>query len=259
MPRTYDPTDLVVLPRMDAATALSLASALEAAAKEQTKAGVTLSESIVDARAEMADDRDALKEALGSAPEPTPEVRRADRREDAAIGALVGVLGAWARLAGEIEEGDIAKELGDRLFAEGSAFVNDKVEKEWAIVEAKLQAIDAEGLAAKFDKLGAGPLLAHLRGVHEQYGEAIGTTKPVVKAESPQVGLNREALLNSIRQYVVAVRGSVRKKKPESAEVAEKLLEPLTDWEAEPKKRASAKSGGPADAPEVPKGQGGGG
>lgn len=221
---------------MDAATAVALASALDGAAKMLVDEGATFPDTITDARTEMAVDCAALQSALGSAPEPEVILRAVDQREDAAASALVLLCQAWARLAGEIAEGDVGRFLTERLFADGLEFVNYKARKEWSVIDTKLKTIDDEKLDAKFAQLGALPMLAHLRNVHMLYGEATGMTKPLPAAESPLVGEKRIALMESIRHYVVAVNGSVRRKVPATRDLASRLLKPLAEWESEPTK-----------------------
>lgn len=236
MSRSYESTDIVVLPRMDAATAVALASALEGAAATQLQQGATLPDAIAEARADMATDCAALQSALGSAPPPEAMVRGVDLREDAAASALVLLCQAWARLAGEVPEGDIARFLTERLFADGLEFTNYKTRKEWSVVDTKLKIIDDEKLESKFAQLGALPMLTHLRGVHVLYGEATGMTKPVPAAESPLVGEKRIALMESVKHYVVTVNGSIRRKVPATRQLATELLKPLAQWQSEPTK-----------------------
>lgn len=238
MSRSYTSTDIVSLPRTDAASTIALASSLDAAAEAQIKLGATLPDAVVDARTELAADCAALQTALGSAPAPEAVLRVVDIREDAAAGAIFYLCQAWGRLAGEIPEGDIARDLQQRLFADGLEFINYKSRKEWSVVDTKLKVIDDENLEPEFAKLGALPMLAHLRNVHAQYGEVLGMTKPAASVESPLVGEKRHALLDSIRHYVVAVNGSVRRKMPATQELATQLLKPLADWEAEAPKPA---------------------
>jgi hypothetical protein len=250
MPRSYAASDIVDLPRLDAASALTLASSLEAAAVAQVAAGATLPDAVADARSDMADDYSALKAVFGDVPSES-EIREADQDEDAAAGAMYEVLSGWARLAGRIPEGDTAKALVDRLFSDGVAFINFKARKEWAVVETKLGAIEHEGLDTKLATLGASPILAYLQKVHARYGEVVGATQPKV-VESPQVREKLDALLDSMRQYVTSVTGSVRKKVPETKKLADALLQPLADWKSAPPKPKAKAPAAPAQPPAAP-------
>lgn len=248
MPRSYAATDIVDLPRLDAVSALALATVLETAAADQEAHGATFPDAVKDARADMATDREALQVALGGSPTEA-DVRAADKDEDAGVGALYDLLRAWARLAGRIPQGDTAQVLIDRLFSKGIAFVNIKADKEWGIVDTKLKVIADENLMSKFDDLGAVPVLMYLQKVHDHYGEVTGMTKPA-PAESPQVGEKLDALLDSMRHYVTAVTGSVRKKLPETTQLADALLKPLVDWKSAPPKPKTPKAQPLAKPPE---------
>ncbi|MCK6588615.1 MAG: hypothetical protein L6Q76_13645, partial [Polyangiaceae bacterium] len=198
-----------------------------------------LSASIRAALDDVIEDREALQEVLGSAPAAEPERKEADRREDAAIGALYDLLRAWARVAGEIPEGDIAARLLAHLKEEeGLSFINWPLEREWSAVETRLQIIAREKLEPELEKLGAAPILKHLRAVHKHYGEIAGTTKAAAPAEPANVRERRDILLDSIRHYVGAVAGSVMRKQPETRNLANLLLKPLTEWKSRsPRKR----------------------
>ncbi len=242
--RSYASADLVDLPQSDAATAIALASALDAAAEQQASLPTT----VKDARAEMVADAASLLAALETAPPPEKILRAIDAREDSAVGALYDTCRAFARLQGEIPEGDIARGLIDRVFPDGIAFVKEKARKEWSVVEGKLKVIDEEQLESQFAQLGALPILAHLRQVHIQYGEATGMTKPIEMPEAAAVGEHRRALLESIKHYVVAVSGSVRRKVPATQKLADELLAPLVQWlpDSNAAPKLDGKSAGPS-------------
>ncbi len=81
-------------------------------------------------------------------------------------------------------------------------------------------------------KLGALPALACLREVHVAYGKAIGATKAAAPIESPQLRDKREELADAVRTYVVRVVGMRNKKKPETIALADRLLQPLIQWQS---------------------------
>jgi len=241
---SFNPNDLVALPVLDANQTAVLAQSLHAATRDENKKALKLPEAVKAALEDMDEDRAALQAVLDSAPATESEIREVDRLEDAAIGALYDLCGAWARLAGQIPEGDAGYEIGLRVFGkEGLGFVNLKPRSEWGVVETKLQIIEREGLEAQLAELGGAPMLAHLRKVHVRYGEVTGATKPIVPADSPLVGATRDALLESLRHYVAAVAGSVQRRKPETKELADTLLAPLATWETPKPKRKPAEKG----------------
>lgn len=252
--RSFTAVDLVGLPNLDAPSLVALSQALEAAAplKDEHKKPFRslLPASIQDALTDAAGARDALQTEIDKEPPASPTVRAADRREDNAMLALVELLGAWARLAGEIPEGDAAAATFERVFGKGStAFINFPVKKEWAVIDGKLKLIDGEQLDEALEKLGAGPMLAHLRAVHLAYGKAIGVTKAAAAKESLQLRAKMEELAEATRTYVVRVVGLRDRKKPETAALVDRLLQPLVAWEPAP----AAKAAAPNEPAEPPK------
>ena len=240
MTRTFEPNDLISLPRLDANQAAVLAQQLEAAALDDQGSPRVLPEAVQSALDDVKTDRAALQEALGGAPTAS-DLRAIDRLEDDAIAALFVLIEAWARLAGQIPEGDIARSVGERLGVdEGLAFVNLAPREEWGVVETKLQVIEREQLDAQLAQLGAAPLLAHLRAVHARYGEATGATKASKAPDTALVRGRYDALRTSLRHYAAAVAGSVQRKKPETQALAEALLKPLASWPSRRKRGRAA-------------------
>ncbi|UQA56622.1 hypothetical protein [Polyangium aurulentum] len=225
MPRSFAAADVVTLPRVDARDAVALASAVEAAAAGQQ--GVP--PYVLSAVAQIADDRQALQKAIAAGPPAGAiTIKEADRVEDLAITSLYALLMAWGRLAEFLPEAKGAQEVVDRVFKDGVSFVNSKVEKEWAVIDSKLKAISDEGLDAKLAAVGALPILEFLKQTHATYGAVIGTTDAV--AEPVEVGKLREALLDSLRVYVMRASGLVERNKPETQALADALLRPITEW-----------------------------
>lgn len=242
-PRPLDPNDVITLPRLDALEAITLAQALDAAARDGTGALITLPENVAEAFQDIGTDRAALQDAVGAAAPPA-EVRKVDRREDRAVRAFYKLLAAWAELAGEIPEGKTGESLLGRLFeGNGLSFLTLPPRSEWAAVETKLKTIDDEGLEPQLGQLGAAPMLALLRQVHVLYGQVTGATRAAAPP-SPQVRARLDALLDSIRHYVAAVVGSVRRREPATKELADKLLQPLADWESKNRSSGGGGSGG---------------
>ena len=234
MPRKYNPVDMVALPRMNAPSAVALAQLIEAVALEkEMQKRLKPYASVTEVVAEVTADREALQRELGIAGQAgSPRVvKQADRREDNAAGAIHDVLDGWARLAGEIPLGDVAKKLYDILFGdEGLAFTQLEVKQEWAVVDTKLKLIVAEKLGGDFESLGMTPLVEHMRKVHAAYGIAVGTTQVAEEDEPPRVREARETLLDSIRRYVLRAASIVNRTKPETAKLAVDLKKPVVEW-----------------------------
>jgi hypothetical protein len=224
MTRTFTPIDLVQLPRVDANGAVALASAVEAAAAKFNDLPQNIEESIV----QIAADRVVLQQALAKTPPGVLTRKEADRRVDRVAGALHDICEAWATLAEFIPQGEDAKLLSNRIFSDGRQFVNLPVKEEWAAIETKLSTIERENLDVKISAIGASPILALLKQVHAVYGAVIGTTATV--DEAPEVRESKDALLDSVRTYVIQVASTVKRGKPETAARAEALQKPLREW-----------------------------
>lgn len=232
MARTYSPFGIVTLPRVDANGAIALAKAVESAAAEQA----SIEPNVTAALTSVTTKRGDLQTAKGAGGS-TTTVQDADHTVDDAACALYSLLLAWARLAEYIPEGKTAQMLVNRLFGDGVAFVNYKVEKEWSVIASILKAIAEEDLEPALVSLGAGPMLAQLKKAHEDYGVAIGVTK--AEAESPEVGVKRDALLDALRLYVVRVAGTVVPGDQASEAKVNAMLRPITEWRVEKAKPKS--------------------
>jgi len=236
MTRTFTPIDLVALPRLDAASAVTVAQSLITAAHDKKVAKAIKKETAITALvSELATERDALQAAFAVAEQASPsgQKRDADRREDAAVGAVYDLLSAWARLDGEIPLGTVAAEVRAAVFGTATlkSITQAPVAQEWAAVDSKLKLIDSAGHAAAIASLGAKPLLDHLRAVHIAYGEVIGATKVLPEVEAPVVRDRRMALTDTFRDYIIQVTAAARRKvKPLDGAVVDALLRPLAEW-----------------------------
>ncbi|HEX2571215.1 MAG TPA: hypothetical protein VH877_16780 [Polyangia bacterium] len=167
-------------------------------------------------------------------------------QEGAAIGALHDVCMAWKRLDGRVSQGDIAASLADRLFPDGLSFVTSSPKNVWGVVETKLKIIEHDNLEPQIAELGAAPALAHLRQVHARFGQVTGATGLLRADEPAQVRTHRQELEGSMRLYVVAVAGSIQRRRPETQALAEALLRPLLEWrEPRPRRDEDDDKGGP--------------
>lgn len=237
MKRTFNPTHFTTLPRLDANGAAVLAQSLETAAtRDENGAPLVLPEPVAAALADMHTARLSLQEVLTSAPDPEPELRSRALQEGAAIGAFYDMCTGWRRLAGRVSQGDVAAMLIARLFSDGLSFVNSSPKNVWGVVETKLKIIERENLEPQIAQLGATPVLAHLREVHARFGQVTGATGLLRADEPAQVRTVRQDLEGSMRLYVVAVAGSIQRRRPETQALAEMLLRPLLEWR-EPRPR----------------------
>jgi len=227
--RNFTPTDLVSLPRLSAREVFALARALLAVVLRT--AG--LPNAIREAAADLEGALPALAAALPAKRKSAPVLREADRVEDNAVAAIVALLKAWMRLPKEgfPREVDVAARCLD-VFLEGGTldFLTFRPVVEHAEVQRRIESLQAQGLDEALRSLGAGPFVDHLLAAHAAYGEACGITGAVAKGESPALRAATLEVTDSLRAYVVAVVASVSRKKPETAERADELLRPLSEW-----------------------------
>ncbi|HEU4405489.1 MAG TPA: hypothetical protein VFS43_09385 [Polyangiaceae bacterium] len=247
--RSFESYDLVQLPRLSAEETLTLIYELETEAE-----GVEgLSEPVHEALAEVAVSREELSEALvrkrrlaaaeGGGVDPV-RARAADRSLDNCWGALHDLLFTWGRLEGDPRAGR-ARRLRAAIFPDGLGFLNKPFKAQWADSETRLALLAREGYDVEIEGFGGAPFLKAVREAHHEYGEALH-----VKARHPgpseSVDL-REAVAEAhgaVREYALQVAASRRRSKPETGELADRLLGPLARWVS--RERASKK---PADAP----------
>jgi len=252
--RHYNATQLVALPRLKAHELLALARALIAAAKKQGE----LAPAVAAALADMEEAAAALAETLGSRDRKAAvSVRDADRVEDNAVGALVDVCKAWQRLPREQfpEEVAIAEACLAVFLEDGTlGFLTFKPMVEHSEVQRRLDRLAAKGVDRDLRSIGMGPFLDHLHAAHAAYGEACGASAAMAKEEPAAVGGAASEATDSMCEYVVSVVASVARKRPETQERADVLLEPLRAWvSAAPKTQAEGEAEEPAKEPAVTK------
>lgn len=238
---------IIELPRVDAEEAVTLANQLTAALTGQTALPV-VPPPVAAAQLDVTTYVTQLQRGIGAAPSgEKPTKKQADKDEDTVSVALHTILSGWAMLADHIPQGVEAQKLLKRLHPEGVAYVNYRYEREWATVNAQLQAIEDDKLAPSLDTVGAGPVLTLLRTVHAVYGDVLGTTAPL--AERPEIREPMDALLAAIRTLVVRVLATVDAAKPDTQKFADAVLLPLTEWTTrKPAKKAAAGATGATGA-----------
>ena len=234
--RSFAARDLIVLPSLSGSETVAMVKQLETRAAE-TK----LSADVTDALAEVCSYRDALVAAqskkLGQAPATSAEAVEADRVLDRAWGSTSDWLMAWLRL-GDPEYVVHAETLKSALFPDGVSFINLPYLGEWSESDLRIRTIKEKKLEPHFKALGGEVYLRAIKTAHEAYGKALGVTENT-KAPAPPPADVREALLethDAIREYVAKVMATVSKKKPNSAEIAASLLEPITSRETRRRK-----------------------
>jgi hypothetical protein len=231
MSRSFSTSSLVKLPRVSAISAARLLQELLNAANAEKK----LPASIADDRDELLTARNILQTALqkrltGEGEEP-PAVRAADLVEDNAFGALFDWLTAWTRLPAEQHpESTEAETVLHAVFPTGLTFLAVRPSDEWQEAELRLRLMAEKGYEKTIVKLGGKSFLDEIKAAHKVYGEVLGITAVKSVQDTPALREARDGALDVVRAYVLGVSAHARKKDAPSAELAERLLAPLSQW-----------------------------
>jgi hypothetical protein len=232
MPRAFDSTDLVTLPRLDSTSAQTLGTQVITTAKHKTltpQISEALEDLIAAHRALLAAAARRLPTLDGQDP---ARAKNADIALDATWSALFDNLTGWSKLPAHPSAG-IASKLLAQLFPEGLKFAQLAYRLEWAESNTRLMIIQERKLEPQLKTLGALPIVEHLRAAHKEYGEALGvTTAAKASAEAASVRDALDDFTDSLRQYIVRVAASVRRKDAKSAALAQTLLAPVQAWQA---------------------------
>jgi hypothetical protein len=251
MTRTLASLDLVQLPKLDTTSAQTLGTEVLAAAK-----GKNLASNVSDALDEFATAHRALQAAAAQRLPTTTSAdparaKTADANLDLTWSALFDFLTGWSKLP-DHENASIANNLLSHVVPEGLKFILLAYKLEWAESNTRLLLIKDRKLDAEVDKLGGGPILRRLREAHKEYGDALGVTS-ATKAVIANANL-REVLDEfsaALRQYIVCVAASVRKKDAKTAALADALLAPVQSWTT-PGGQSSKAPDAPLEPPPAP-------
>lgn len=229
MARTYDPQAIVDLPRLDAAAAAAVGTAVEAVAKEEKKLAPNVAAGRTRLDASVSGLKSVQAAGLGTAPEPL--LGRAVRAETAAWSGTESWLRGLASMAGS-PAAATAQKLLDALLPDGLLFVRLPAAQRWSESDARIQRIHKD-FEADFAALGGAVVLQHLRATHAATGAAAGITVAKDQPETPQVRAALNAVKASLRNYVLqVVANAAAEDTPAARALAAKLLAPITNYTA---------------------------
>ncbi len=246
MDRSFEAADLVQLPTIGVAGAIALGTELAT----QVNASGKLPAPITKAFAALAASHLALRDAAqGRLPDASmlesASVREADRTLDAAWSSTFDWCTGWSKVPLEVNAAKvaIARGLLASLFSTGLKFTQIQYKLEWSESQTRLDLIDREQLSASFDALGGEAFLKTIRAAHKAYGEALGLTKAKTEVAQPSLREPLDAFLAALRVVIVRVSAHSDPDVPGSAELAKRLLGPVTQWRS-----ASAQAAGAEQA-----------
>jgi hypothetical protein len=218
------------LPQLDANGGVALSMQLETTADKLNKQA-KLPTTISAACGVMASDREVLQGRAGAlgAIDGSPVIKKVDVVLDNSWGAFRDWLASWGRLPAGIAEGEMARSIHQQVFAsDGLGFTQLKAIEERAASATHLRVIDDQKLGKSIASLGGATILQHVRDSHQKYSDTIdGETG---SSESSGVREAYDNLIEAMQMYAVKVMATVERDKPETADRAEALLQPIVDW-----------------------------
>ncbi len=246
MARSFMSNDIIVLPRLSALAVGALLREMLTVAGVEKK----LPASIAAERDDLAGAQEGLQVELKRRLEgaDSPKVKAADLVEDTIFAALFDWLRGWSKLPDRFPQADQAREIVDAFYADGLRFTLLTPKLEWQEAEARIGLMIDKGYDAVIKKLGGQPFLDELFAAHKAYGEALGITAVSAGSNGDplSIGEKRDAAMDALRSYVLRVAAHVRKSDPESAELAARLLAPLTTYKDRPVAAGGEDEGAPA-------------
>lgn len=233
MVRTFSAPELVTLPRLSAAAALSLGTELVTVASAQRSLPAPISKAktrLVNALEELRASRRAAHEADAI---DTSAAAAADQTLDAAWSSFYSFLQAWAKLPGEgATKASFARRLLDLVYPDGLRFTQLSYKLEWAESQTRLDRL-AEKVNASFVKEIVGEIFVRvLREAHREYGVALKITEAKEEAKAAaKVRAPLDAFGDALRRYALRITSYVDDEEDEAAgALAAKLLAPLSTW-----------------------------
>jgi hypothetical protein len=250
MERSFDPRDLVLLPVLDASSALALGHKLLTHAKKEELAS-SVAQSARRLKQSLSALRDAARARFDEGPADSARRRKAHSVVSAAFSAMYGWLDSWARVPEEIadEKTVEANAVLTKVFGDGLKFLQLPYDAAWAEADHRVTWLEEHEAEELFRKLGGLEFLVNLRAAHRSYGEALGITKEQELSESTSIRLPLDRFLERLRDYVVQVAAEASAGDEAAKERARRLLAPLSQWSS---RRSSRNDDSQAPAPEAP-------
>lgn len=231
MGKMYKAGDLAELPRASALDLEAIGVAILTSAKATAgfpglaaKSLARLDAAVQALSAMIAELVTPKKATLG----PVPHL--ADRRLD----RVLSLMRQWTEAHLLLDEPENpgqahAQAIHDVFFADGLGYVNLPYKRQWSSVKARLTVADQQGLSAHFDALHGGFFLDSLRRLHAVYGDALGITDAMVATDvEARLAPLAAEVRTELKRYVEKVVASVEPDEPETVEVMNTLLLPLT-------------------------------
>lgn len=242
MARQFLFSDMVQLPKLDAASAVTLVHQLLTLAAQHKKLPSGVDKARKRLGASLKEVQAGLSQRLAGSVGDPRRARSADQWEDQAFSALYDLLSGHSKLPDSEPSAATARAMLATVFPDGLKFTQLTYSQQWAEASARLQRIEADGLSKALRELGGEPFLRNLKKAHKEYGEALGATSPRVVAAAPIAPVREplQRLQDALRQYVLQLVANVNEDEPATVELTEELLGPLAEWQSRPARPAAA-------------------
>jgi hypothetical protein len=230
--------DLIQLPRFDAVGAVALGEKILAAASAEPELPRSLKRAKEALEEDLAALRLAAQKRLAAASVGDPSiVAEADRLLDACWTALFDWLTGFSKLPANYPESEEAQALLGELYPDGLSFILLPYELEWKQSDLRLTRIANENLGERIRKLGGAAFIEALTGAHSAYGKLLGLPRLEGSGEgaAKSVGEALETFASTLRVYALKVTAHVEVDEPHTAELANRLLDPLLHWRTAPR------------------------
>ena len=230
MTRTFEASDIIMLPRLDASSAVALGEALITQAKEEE-----LDEVIARSAKHLRQAVAALSEVASGRLENGGDDDRSEahRRWAAAFKATHDFLVGWTELPEDAggERARIARRVYAAMFVDGLRFVRLPYATAWAEGAHRLKWLADQELDEALRELGAGPFLDELYAAQKEYGNALGIKKAMPASVTPSIRDALAEVRGRLRKYVVQVAAHGESETAGAKEQAARLLAPLVRWQ----------------------------
>jgi hypothetical protein len=254
MTRSYSALTIVTIPRLSAAAAMTLGTALIAAARHEPALPAVFAPALGQLERELGVLRRSRRlRRKAQAIDPSIAVA-ADRALDVNWSGFHGFLVAWTKLANAPETAERAARAGallEAVFSGGLRFLNLPYRVQWAESQTKLDRLAQPEHVEHVRALGGEAFVEVIARSHGAYGVALNVTKRKADVEAAvKVRGPLDAFFEALRSYVLRVSNYRDENASDEAarRLARALLEPLTTWRGP----AGGRKG------EAPEGEGGG-
>jgi hypothetical protein len=255
MTRSYTALSIVTVPRLSAATALTLGTALVSAARK----GPGLPPAMVLALEPLERELGALRRSR----QLQREVRSidgsiavaADQALDTNWSGFHAFLVGWTKLANAPEAAERAgraRDLLEIVYPEGLRFLNLPYCEQWGESEIRLARLAEPRHAEHVRALGGEAFVGAIRRSHEAYGVALNVTERKAEAEA-QVRVREalDAFIEALRSYLLRVAAYVDEhaRDEEAQAIGRALLRPITTWKGQAARKGEPPEGDQGGGP----------